>query len=281
MITWLDNPLVQSALLPFIMALVLARVLAAFLPRWQGLAIPLGFYPAAVLMAGLQLVPFTSTRKILLLGVIAVILSGIFSWRNMLGLSHRFLLAVSIVVATLWVLWPLLMRTDGLALLSVLGSGLIYMLWLTLLIDAQRLDMPVKLLNACVFSAGVAVVATIGGSALLGQLSGALAAATGGVLLVVFFSRKPSDAQMFMFPVMLMAGLLSLAAVVYASLPWRSLLCLMAIPLVSLLPLSFNKLWLKLLIQLLLMLMAVAGAVYIAWDFSSNLALDNADNGYY
>jgi hypothetical protein len=69
--------------------------------------------------------------------------------------------------------------------------------------------------------------------------------------------------------------LLGLAAVVYASLQWQSLLCLMSLPLVARLPLAIENVWLKWLAQLIIMLVIAAGAVYLAWALAALSAGEN------
>lgn len=273
----LANPLVQSALLPFMLTLVLAFALRSLVPRWWGLALPMSFYPAALLIAGVDLWPLTSTRKILVLGVVAVIVALILSWRPIEGRPRIVLLAVVISSATCWVLWPLLMRTEGMVLFSLVGASLVFMLYSVLLSDLQRADVPVQLLSASLYSVGIAVAAMTGGSALLGQLAGALAAVTGGLLVVVLLANKVTIRDILLLPASLMAGLLGLTAVVYASLAWQGLLCLMLLPLLSFIPLKLNNVWIKLLVLLLLMLVIISGAVYISWSLASG----DSGNGYY
>jgi len=269
MTTMLDNPLVQSALLPFIVALVLAIAIGVIAPRWQGLAVPSSFYLAALLISGAQILPLTSTRKILLLGLVAVIVEVFFALRHVGDRQRYFLLIVICSVAVSWILWPLLLQSEGLAWVPLLAASLFYMLWSTLMVDSQPRQTPIRLLSLVILSGGVAIVATLGSSALLGQLAGAMAAALGGLLFVRLIFNRGMESEIFL-PAILITTLLGLVAVVYASLAWQSLLFLMFVPLVSRIPLAIDNIWFKLSLQVLIMSLLVAGAIMMAWGNSSD-----------
>ena len=67
---WLNDPFVQSAVLPFLVALVAALLLGRIEPRWSGLALVCGVLVAVQVM-GIDLARLDSTTKIVLLGVAA------------------------------------------------------------------------------------------------------------------------------------------------------------------------------------------------------------------
>jgi len=115
------------------------------------------------------------------------------------------------------------------------------------------------------FAAATAIAATIGATALIGQLAGAIAAACGALLLMTMLAGKTWSNDMLLLPLILMTGLFGIAAVIYARLPWQSLIILMAVPLVPRLPLTLSNIWLKIIAQAVLMLPIAAAAVYLAW----------------
>lgn len=85
---------------------------------------------------------------------------------------------------------------------------------------------------------GTGLSATVGASALLGQLALSLSAASGGVLLAwVIVGKAVKSGHNSMagqsLPYALATALLGLAAVIFARLPWYSLIPLAAIPLVT------------------------------------------------
>ena len=261
----LDNPIIQSAVLPFITAVILAIGLGAIAGRWRGLAAFGSFYLAAVLVSGMQLLPLTSTRKILLLGFMALATALVFSWRNIQG-RHRYIVVVIFAIAAMvWMEWPVLLRYQGMQWWTVAGAGLVYMCWVAIVHDSLRRQPAEQLLALTLFAAATAIAATLGATALIGQLAGAAAAACGGLLLVTLLSGKDRDDDMLLLPLILMIGLLGIAAVVYARLPWQSLVALMVIPLVPRLPLTMTNIWIKIIVQAVLMLPFAAAAAYIAW----------------
>src|SRR5690606_29548187 len=64
----LDNPLVQSAIVPFVVAFIAAWALRSAGGLAAGLGFALAYAASAWLVMGLQFTPLTSTRKIVLAG---------------------------------------------------------------------------------------------------------------------------------------------------------------------------------------------------------------------
>ena len=266
-----SNPLLQSTFIPFVVTLVLATVLGVF-GRGSGLAIAAGFYVAAWYISGFQMMPLTSTRKILILGV-AVVLLGIFidNWRPVrrAGLPIIFVAGAS---SALWLIWPLLVRSSGNAMWLLGGSAVVYVTWNSLWLYGLR-KKPWRISSAALFiAAGTGIAALFGASALLGQLASALAAAIAGLLIIgLIFSSSAANkvgnvgAAMAM-PVAVLSSLIGLSASVYAQLPWYSLAFLAAIPLLAYIPLSARNPWRQVLIMMLVFTPAVSATVFIAWE---------------
>jgi hypothetical protein len=84
---------------------------------------------------------------------------------------------------------------------------------------------------------GTGISALLGASALLGQLGIAIGAIAGGYLLLLVFKQEIPLGSNLTLPVGLLSSLLGIAAVVYASLPWYSLLPLALIPVTINIPL--------------------------------------------
>jgi len=271
MVTLLDNPIVQSAVLPFLTALALGLVLIFIVPRWFSLALPASFYPVAFLIAGLQVLPLNSTRKILVIGVLAVI-AALAADKLSVAIRRYVFIAVVVTISIAWVLWPVY-TSNGINLMQLIG-GMVYSLWLVVAIDYQHKHANTQQLTAMMLAASIAVIATLGASALLGQLSGALAAVLGALLLVLVLTNKPARSDLMVLPAVLLSTLLSLAAVFYSGLNWYSLISLGVLPLIAFIPMSVDNRWLRLVIQLVLMLPLVAISVYFAMPAVS-------DSGYY
>ena len=262
----LDNPIIQSSAIPFISALILVAILNTVAGRWRGVAAWAGFYLAAVLIAGVQLLPLTSTRKILILAVVASLMTLFFAWSEIHGRLRNLLLAVLVVAAACWVEWPLLMRYQGMQWWGLAGGSLIYLGWTTVVHDGLRRRAAEQLLALMVFASATAIAATLGATALIGQLAGAVAAASGALLLLALPGGKGRDDDMLLLPLILAVGLFGIAAVAYARLPWQSLVALMVIPLVPRIPLTIERFWIKIIAHGVIMLPFAATAVYIAWN---------------
>jgi hypothetical protein len=265
MLTLFDNPIVQSAVLPFIIALAAGLLVAFIAPRWFGMVLPLSFYPPAFLISGLQLLPLTSTRKILLLGLVAVVIV-VASLRLPLAMRRYGLIVIMAVVSVAWVLWPRLVVGETFAWLPLL-VGAAYLYWLFIITDRQQQPTS-QLLTLLTMATTVAVLSMLGSSALLGQLSGVLAATMGALLLAMLLTGRLSDTDLLILPAVLIVGLISLAAVHYATLKWYSLVAVALVPLVPYLPINIHNRWLRLIIQLIIMMPLVAGAIYLVLDTS-------------
>lgn len=265
--TLLDNPIIQSAVLPFIISLACGLLSAFVVPRWFGLILPLSFYPAAFLITGLQLLPLTSTRKILIIGMVAVIIVVI-AIRLPLVVRRYGLSLLMIAAAVAWMLWPRLHAGGGFAWPPLL-LAVAYLYWLHVATDYQQQPTS-QLLTLLVMATTIAVLAMLGSSALLGQLSGVLAATVGALLLAMLLSARLVDTDLLILPAVLLSGLISLAAVHYATLKWYSLVGVALLPLVPYLPIHIRNQWLRLTIQLIIMAPVAVGAVYFALDTSGD-----------
>lgn len=263
---WLDNVFVQSAVVPFVVGLVAALVLRRTGAPWAGFGFALAFGAAAYLIAGFQLLPLTSTRKILLAaaGAVAVglVLDTLVSDRRV----RLWLPATGAAAATLWVLWPVLLRSEGAQLAWVALPALAYTGWLVA--GTQALEpAPVKTtVAALMLGLGTGVSALLGASALMGQLGGAVAAAVGAYVLAFLWRGPYAPGRTLTLPATLLCALIGVSAVHYASLPWYSLAPLALIPLLARLPLPAGRGGLgAIALASLYTLPAAAAAIIITW----------------
>ncbi len=272
MFSLLDNPIIQSAALPFVAALGLGLLMIFLVPRWYSLAMALSFFPIAFLIAGFQLLPLNSTRKILVVGLAVTVLVQSFKYFSQ-RVWRLVVLAILALVSVAWVLWPIYISgrvTDVQLLLSM-----VFVASLLIMSDYQRAQSQSLQLSIMVLAGTVAVTATLGASALLGQLSGALSAVLGALLFISVVTNRSAGAEMMAPPAVLMAALFSLAAVFYSGLSWYSLVCLTGLSLIILIPVSGNNRWIRLSIQLVAMLPLVALAIYLA------IPVVDESSGYY
>lgn len=264
---WLDNPMFQSAIVPFTIAFLAAALLRPLGGWVAGLGFAAAFYSAVWIIVGFQFLPLTSTRKLLLAGLAAVVVGLLIELlpRSFDKLRPWTLGAAAAGVA-LWLIWPMVPRREGMELWLLVIPALAYAAWLVGGVDTLR-DKPVATVVACLALAiGTGVSALLGSSALLGQLGGAVAAAVGAFALVYLIRGEFAPKGGFSVPVPLLCALIGIASVVFARLPWYSLLPLVLVPLLAQLPMPQR--WGVLgkgLLASAYTLPAAAGAIAITW----------------
>ena len=263
---WLGDPLVQSALLPFGVALLLLLVLRPLAGRWSGVAVVVALAVAVYLIRGFDLFPLRSTSKILLATAVAAIAGALLDllrpgrWLKPL----LFLVAAGVVV---WLLWPRLKRLEGWEL-SLVGLGCaLYGGWLVSALGslkgrAVRVDGVLLVLIA-----GTAVACLWAATALYGQLAGALAAAIGAKLLLDLLGKGVATPLLVVLPAVLLSALLGVGALAYAKLPWFDLALFALLPLLARLPLPPAwPVWLEGLVIMSVCSIPVAVALYLTWQ---------------
>ncbi len=231
----LSRPEVQGAL-PFVVALVVGLLLKPTGPVWTGAGMIAGFIAGVLLVNGLQFVPMTAARKIIVCGVIAAIAGAFFSTGKKAGKGAGIVLVVLSVGAFVWVFWTLLKRADATKLATLIGSG-VYTCWLVATVHGLRKESLRAGAASVALGAGTGIAVIMGASALLGQLSLALAAASGAILLLVLIWSDLRLEPVMTYPAALIAGLLGSGGMVLAKLPWIALAILAFVPLAVRLPL--------------------------------------------
>lgn len=267
----LANPAVQSGIIPLIVALLAAWGLRRAGWFWSGLGFAIAYYVSVHFATGLQFTPLTSTRKILMLGIVAVALGLVI---DALKQKPRFLPIIIFIAGTAsitWVIWPVVNREEGGAFWLMLLSSMLYAGWLTAATETQRSNTDQGAMLALALGLGTGVSAMLGASALLGQLGIAIGAIAGAYLLLQLLKQDMKLGSNFTLPVGLLNGLLGISAVVYASLPWYSLLPLAVLPAAAYIPVrgelsKFKKLILLALYTLPLTIIAII----ITWVTSSS-----------
>ena len=261
----LNNPLFQSALLPFVVSLVVAVILRPHGWVWAGLSAVAGFAASVYLITDFRFFPLSSHRNILLLGGGAVVLGMLLDmlpWR----LITPGLLFAAAVAATLWVIWPRFRAFDGWQLWALVIAGPAYVAWLV--VASEGLRQKALQADSLVFALGLGtgLSALLGATALYGQLGSAIAAAVGARLLMQLFGKPVVAGSIMLLPLVVVLALLGLGAVVYAKLPWYSLLLLALVPVMARVPLPANMpRLLHIVLSVLITLVPAALAVFLTW----------------
>jgi len=262
---WFDDPFVQSAVLPFLVALVVAVVLGRVAPRWGGLALVCGVLVTVQVM-NLDMARLDSTTKIVLLGVAAAVLGLV---RDRFAAERGWLPAVFFLVgavAITWVTWPVLLRREGAPFWYLLAGAVAYVGWMWAASEFVRDDVHRCAVTAVAVGTATALCVVLGASAKLGQLGGAAAAAGGAYLAVALVNPSLAGGSVIALPATALGGLLGYAALVYARLPWYCLPAIALVPILARVPLpSGMSRWWRACILLATVSPAVIVAVVLAW----------------
>ena len=236
----LSNPAIQSGIIPLIVAIVVAVILKRFEGYWSGLSFAVAYYLSVYLAVGFQFYPFTSTRKILIVGLVAIMLGLIIDAKK-IKTKHLYITLLTLGIGSaLWVIWPILLRQEGIMILTMSVPALGYVAWLTLGMNQLRNHNDRVAMVALALGLGTGISAILGASALVGQLGIAIGAIAGAMLLLSLFKQNVKLGSTFALPVGLLSGLLGMGAVIYASLPWYCLIPMAATPLTSYIQLPNN-----------------------------------------
>jgi hypothetical protein len=200
----MDDLLLQSALIPFVTAAVAAGILRLVAgsthgTAMAGAAIGLAFLAGYVMILGAPSVwPPSATQKIFFIAIVG----GIFGLSLDLSREarHVTLLAAALTpaIALAWLGWTRIVRPDWIDILTLVVIAAAAGAVLTELYgrNTQPAESAVKLLIAAVT---LSLVALIGTSASLAQLSGVLAAAVAGFALWVWPTPRARFAASALF----------------------------------------------------------------------------------
>lgn len=269
------HPGFQAGVLPGAVALLLFALLIRF-RGVVGLAIIAAFVSTVAVTTGLSFEPLTSTRKILLIGLLSPLLGVVYEWVSMPKWLKSGSVALIAGGCILWVLWPYLQRTDVENLVWT-GVGLtVFVAWMSLAFSwiAHRPMLAASsVLTASGF--GVGLSALLGASAMLGQWGIALGAAGASGLIVSLLTKKSASAgAIFVTTSGLLLALIAAAAVVYAKLPWYALPILAIIPLMAQIRLdeSASK-YFHAAIWLVTGIILAAVSVFLTWKAEGNVPM--------
>ncbi len=232
---WLTYPEVQSAAVPFILAIIIALVLRGLGGTWSSWGVIVGLGAAAYLITGFQFTPLNSTRKILAVATAATAIGlavEILPWRRGLMIA----VAAAGAGAAVWVLWPLLIRESGgwAWWQGALAAGYVALSCAAAEFLRSRFDGASIALSA--YALGTGGAALLGATALYGQLGLAAGAASGAAALLTLLGGAVIMSRVVTYPVMALCGLLGVGAIAYSTLPFYCVIPLLLIPWVAAIP---------------------------------------------
>lgn len=263
----LQNPVFQSVIVPFLVALIVAELFQRM--RLSGLAVMAAFCSVLILTNDLVFWPLTATRKLIVVTILVSIAAlWLDSARKLPRVVESVIVALIAGLAVLWVLWPALAQVPADSR-TIFASGVILFVVWTVVASAGLQGDSVRT-SVIGWGLGIAagLVAWIGSSDLLGKFGVAVAMASAAYLFIHVVSglRLPAG-RIYIFPAAMITALVSATAVVMGKLPWIVLPVLALIPLIVWLPLGKSG-SVRSQSMLLggLVLLPAAAAVYLIWQ---------------
>lgn len=237
MTDWLGAIAIQGGIAPLVIALVVAFSLAR--TRYAWLAI-LAAYLASVAMAiGLEFVPLTAGRKIVLMGALAALAGLILDRARPASKGVAAAAALAAGIASVWVFASLFAQREGMALLIAAIATAAFVALSTSISLSLRAD------GLAMGAAGLGLGLATGIAGVLSASIGflisgvAVAAASGALLLAqVLTARTLSAGYLGALTIGVLCALFAAGSVLLAELEWYALPLMLLIPLAVRLPLG-------------------------------------------
>lgn len=258
----LNHPAIEAGIVPFIIALIAGAILPRRYAWWSTAIFAIAYFFAAWLILDGRLTPLSSSRKLVLMGAGAVVLGIITQISFSRATVQKILIALAIIAVT-WLIWPKLIRLDITQQLIMAAGVGIYAIWLSFAFHQLRDEDIASSMSATILGFATGICALIGASSLLGELGIAIGASTAAVALYGL-NRRTDHSAGFYFSVSILCTLIGVASVLYAKVPWYSLIALASIPLVAMLfEWRYKSGWIRI-IKLSILLFIPAGiAIFI------------------
>ena len=229
---WLDNPAVQAGLVPFVVALVLAALLAR--TRLLAAAAFSGLVVVVALTIGLSLEPLSSVKKLMLSAAFVTLVSLALEGAG-IGPRRRYVVLLSALAggAAVWVVWRVLQQLEPLALW---GAGVAAFAFVFVTAGSALAAGAGSSLRGAVIGAvlgwGSGVLALLGASALLAQIGlGAGTACAAVALVQMLRGREAPLGWTLVAPAAAAASIIGVLASATGELRWY---CLLPLPLAPL-----------------------------------------------
>lgn len=264
----LNNPAVQAAVVPFIVALLLGFALAG--TRYLALAVASGLVVVLALTIGFAMEPFTAVKKLIVAvfatTAIAVALeaAGVAVRRQVIAAA-----ALGAGLAAVWVPLRVILQMEATSpWLAGLGAfGLAAATAATSIDAARTSSLRASVVGACL-GWGAGVLALLGASALLAQIGMAIGSACAAVALVQMVRGHEAPlGWTLVLPAAVAAATVGVLACSTGELRWYSLIPLPLVPVAARLlpPSAKRRPWQTALVTGLAALVPVVVAVGLAW----------------
>jgi hypothetical protein len=262
----LQNPLFQSVILPFIVALIVAELFQRI--KLSGLAVIAAFCSAIYFTNDFVFWPLTATRKLILVAIMAASVGLWLDLATKLKRPLEMLLAGLFAAAvTAWVLWPTLMQHPPEHRWQFAAGMVGYVVWVAVANIGFQDDSVRASASAWGLALGAGLAAWMGSSDLLGKFGVATAMAPAAYLFIQGVSglRLPAG-KVFVWPSAITAGLVAVTAVTLGKLSWLILPMLALIPLLVRMPFGkATSVRIQSLTAGFVAALPAAGAVFLIW----------------
>lgn len=264
---YLADPAIQSGVLPFLISGIWALATRRLGWVWAGLGFIFGFAVLIHLTVGWQLEPLTSTRKFIITVCAAAALGLLLDIFLRRAGVLNYVLALAGSAAAIWFVYPVLQRQEaeawGMMAAGVTGYAAWLVWWTSHLSERDPLPATAALVA---LGAGTGAAALFGTTAFYGQIGFSVAATCGALALVALFTPNLGCGRSLFLAAGIAAALAGIAGVIYAKVPWYSLLPLLAVPMVGHLPMPARwPRWINGGVVFALCAACAAGAAYMTY----------------
>lgn len=269
----LNNPAVQAAVVPFIVALLLGFALAG--TRYLVLAVASGLVVVLALTIGFSMEPFTAVKKLIVAVFATVAVAMAF---EAAGAAARrpviAALAVAAGLAAVWVPLRVILQMESTSpWLAGLGAFALATATTATSVGAARgSPLRASVVGACL-GWGSGVLALLGASALLAQIGMAIGSASAAVALVQMVrGREAPLGWTLVMPAAVAAAIVGVLASSTGELRWYCLIPLPLVPVATLMlrPSAKRRAWQTALVTGVAAMAPVVIAVGLAWASASS-----------
>jgi hypothetical protein len=235
----IQNPLFQSVILPFIVALIVAELFQRL--RLSGLAVIAAFCATLFFTYDFVFWPLTAIRKLELAALISAALALVMDYALKRSRWVYLLPPLIAGLATWWVLSSAFAQLAPLHKWQYAGGVILFVVWLAAAGDGLRDDSVKAGATGWGLGLGAGLAAWLAASSLLGMFAVSVGCASAAYLFIQIFSdqRLPTG-RVYVLPASLITGLAAAASVMLGKLPWIVLPILATVPLLVRLTVSKN-----------------------------------------